>query len=248
MNFKLFPYQHNEIISMYNGELIINFFIILVIENSNSHNVLSYTPRAVIRKPAPEFSGAVWYNGEIKKVNLSDFKGKWVVLFFYPLDFTFACPTEICNFSDSFDIFQQNNTELIGCSVDSVFSHREWALKQRKQEGLASCKLPLLSDINHQISKDYGVLIDYGDDKCVAFRGTSIIDNNGILRHYSLYDLSAGRNVDEFLRLVQAYQFSNKYGEVCPAKLRPGGKTLVPKPNSSKFEEYWQEELSTKDA
>jgi alkyl hydroperoxide reductase subunit AhpC len=217
-------------------------------DNTSSQNVLSYTPRAVIRKPAPEFSGDVWHNGQLKRVSLSELKGKWVVLFFYPLDFTFVCPTEICNFSDSFDNFQQNNTELIGCSVDSVFSHREWALKPRKQGGLAPCKLPLLSDITHQISKDYGVLIDEGADKGVAFRGTFIIDNNGILRHYSVNDLSAGRNVDEVLRLVQAYQFSDKYGEVCPAKWRPGGKTLVPEPNSSKTEQYWQEELSKNDA
>jgi alkyl hydroperoxide reductase subunit AhpC len=217
-------------------------------ENQNSQNSLSYTPRAIIRKPAPEFSGNVWHNDKIEKVNLSDYKGKWVVLFFYPLDFTFVCPTEICNFSDSYDLFQQNNVELIGCSVDSVFSHKEWALKPRKTGGLSPCKLPLLSDITQKISKDYGVLIDSGNDEGVAFRGTFIIDNNGILRHYSVNDLSAGRNVDEVLRLVQAYQFADKYGEVCPAKWRPGGKTLVTNPNDPKTQQYWQEELSKTDA
>lgn len=217
-------------------------------ENTNSQNTLSYTPRAIIRKPAPEFSGNVWHNDQIKKIKLSDYKGKWVVLFFYPLDFTFVCPTEICNFSDSYDTFQQNNTELIGCSTDSVFSHKEWALKPRRNGGLSPCKLPLLADITQKISKDYGVLIDSGDDEGVAFRGTFIIDNNGILRHYSVNDLSAGRNVDEVLRLVQAYQFADKYGEVCPSKWRPGGKTLVTNPNDPKTQEYWQEELAKTDA
>jgi alkyl hydroperoxide reductase subunit AhpC len=217
-------------------------------ETTNSQNVLSYTPRAIIRKPAPEFSGSVWHKGEIKKINLSDYKGKWVVLFFYPLDFTFVCPTEICNFSDSYGLFQENNTEIIGCSIDSVFSHREWALKPRKQGGLSPCDLPLLSDVTHQIAKDYGVLIDSGDDHGVAFRGTFIIDNMGILRHYSVNDLGAGRNVDEVLRLVQAYQFGDKHGEVCPAKWRPGGKTLITNTNDPKTQSYWQDELAKNDA
>jgi alkyl hydroperoxide reductase subunit AhpC len=210
----------------------------------SSSSVISYTPKAYVRKPAPEFSGKVWYKDAFKSVKLSDYKGKWVVLFFYPLDFTFVCPTEICNFSDSYEKFQSANTELIGCSTDSVFSHREWAMKPRKEGGLSPCNVPLLSDSTHDISKDYGVYIDSGDDRGVAFRGTFIIDPNGILRHLSVNDLSAGRNVDEVLRLVQAYQFADKYGEVCPSKWRPGGKTMVPNPTDSKTKNYFEEELT----
>ena len=207
-------------------------------------NTLNYTARAFVRKPAPEFKGTVWSDGAFKEIKLSDYKGKWVVLFFYPLDFTFVCPTEICNFSDACEKFNNINCELIGCSVDSKFSHREWALKERKQGGLSPCNLPLLSDITKNISKDYGVLIDEGEDEGLAFRGTFIIDPTGILRQASINDLPVGRNVDEVLRLLQAFQFTDKHGEVCPAKWKPGKKTMVTDPNDPKLKAFWEEELT----
>ena len=209
-----------------------------------SSNNLSYTPRAYVRFLAPEFQGQVWHNGSFQKVSLSDFKGKYVVLFFYPLDFTFVCPTEICNFSDAYPRFQELNCEVIGCSTDSVFSHREWALKDRKLGGLSPCQLPLLSDVTKDISKNYGVLIDGGDDRGVAFRGTFIIDDKGVLRHSTVSDLPVGRNVDEVLRLVQAFQFTDKHGEVCPAKWKPGKKTMVTDPTSTKTREFFEQELT----
>jgi alkyl hydroperoxide reductase subunit AhpC len=209
-----------------------------------SKNILSYTPKAYVRHPAPEFNGTVWHKDGFKQVKLSDYKGKYVVLFFYPLDFTFVCPTEICNFSDACEKFQENNCEIIGCSTDSAFSHREWALKARKQGGLAPCNLPLLADLSHDISKDYGVLIDHGDDKGISFRGTFIIDDKGILRHSSINDLPVGRNVDETLRLVQAFQFTDKHGEVCPAKWKPGKKTMITDPSNPKLQQFWEEELT----
>lgn len=184
-------------------------------------NVISYTPKAYVRKPAPEFQGTLYLNDNFKEVKLSDYRGKWVVLFFYPLDFTFVCPTEICNFSDAAEKFQNLNTELIGCSTDSKFSHREWALKPRREGGLAPCNVPLLSDITKQISKDYGCYIDHGEDNGVAFRATYVIDPEGILRHSSINDLPVGRSIDETLRLVQAFQFVAKHGEVCPANGSP---------------------------
>jgi alkyl hydroperoxide reductase subunit AhpC len=211
---------------------------------STNKSLLSYTPKAYVRLGAPEFSGAVWQGDAIKNVKLSDYKGKYVVLFFYPLDFTFVCPTEICNFSDAYDKFQGINCEVIGCSTDSIFSHREWALKPRKEGGLAPCSLPLLSDLSHDISKDYGVLIDSGNDKGISFRGTFIIDDKGVLRHSSINDLPVGRNVDEVLRLVQAFQFTDKHGEVCPAKWKPGKKTMITDPNNEKTKKYWEEELT----
>jgi alkyl hydroperoxide reductase subunit AhpC len=206
--------------------------------------LLSYCPKAYVGKPAPEFKGTAWVDGKFIELKLSELKGKWVVLFFYPLDFTFVCPTEICNFSDSHDAFQNINTVLIGCSVDSHFSHREWALKERKLGGLKPCNIPLLSDITHQISQDYGVLIDDGPNKGVAFRGAFIIDPQGTLRQYSVNDLPVGRSVDEVLRLVQAFQFTDKHGEVCPSKWKPGAKTMITNPDAPELKKYWEEELA----
>lgn len=206
---------------------------------------LSYAPKTIIGQPAPEFYGTVWNGKDFKDVKLSDYKGKYVVLFFYPMDFTFVCPTEICNFSDLADQFRGVNTEVIGCSVDSHFTHREYALKPRKEGGLAPLDIPLLSDKSHDISKDYGVLIDSGKEKGVDLRGTFIIDGNGILKHISINDLNVGRNVDEVLRLVKAFQFSEKHGDVCPSKWKPGGKTMAPN-DPEKLKTYWEEEHAQK--
>ena len=202
---------------------------------------LSYTPKAFIGKQAPEFVGEAWNGKDIKVTKLSEYFGKWVVLFFYPLDFTFVCPTEICNFSDAADTFKKINTEVIGCSIDSAFSHKEYALKPRKDGGLAPLSIPLLSDITHEISKDYGVYCDFGENKGLALRGTFIIDPKGIIRHISVNDLNVGRSIDEVIRLVQAFQYSEKYGEVCPSKWKPGAKAMnVTDPE--KLNSYWQEE------
>lgn len=204
---------------------------------------LTYTPKAFIGKLAPEFVGDVWNGKDIKKAKLSDYKGKWVILFFYPLDFTFVCPTEICNYSDSAEKFRSLNAEVIGCSIDSAHSHREYALKPRKIGGLAPLDIPLLSDVAHDISKDYGVYCDFGENKGLALRGTFIIDSNGILRHVSINDLNVGRNIDETIRLLQAFQHSEKYGDVCPSKWKPGAKTMKPD-DPEKLNAYWEEEHS----
>ena len=204
---------------------------------------LSYVPQAVIGKSAPQFEGLSWTGKEIKKIRLSDYLGKWLVLFFYPLDFTFVCPTEICNFSDASGKFRSLNAEVIGCSIDSVHTHREYAQKPRQQGGLAPLDIYLLSDVSHKISQDYGVSIDHGDDKGQALRGTFIIDDKGILRHVSVNDLNVGRSIDETLRLLQAFQFSAENGDVCPAKWKPGGKTMKPQ-DPEKLKEYWEAEHS----
>jgi alkyl hydroperoxide reductase subunit AhpC len=213
---------------------------------SSGSTGLTYTPKVSVRRAAPEFKGKVWHNDAFKEISLSSYKGKWVVLFFYPLDFTFVCPTEICNFSDAAEQFNKLDTEIIGVSGDSAFSHREWALKPRKEGGLSPCNLPLLSDYDHSISKDYGAYIDFGEDSGLSFRATYIIDPKGILRHYQINDLPVGRNVDEILRLVQAFQFTDKHGEVCPARWKPGKATMVTDPNSDKTKQYFAEEM-TKD-
>jgi len=192
------------------------------------HN-LQYT-KAVISKPAPIFEGTAVFNGEFQKVSLRDYVGKYVVFFFYPLDFTFVCPTEILAFSDRIKEFKSINTEVIAASVDSQFTHLAWIKTDRKAGGLGNINIPLLSDLNHKISKDYGV---YLDDLGHTLRGLFIIDDKGILRQITMNDLPVGRSVDETLRLVQAFQYTDTHGEVCPAGWKKGGPTIIPNPDDA---------------
>ncbi|XP_064416805.1 peroxiredoxin-2 [Latimeria chalumnae] len=180
---------------------------------------------ARIGKPAPEFQATAVVNGDFKEIKLSDYRGKYVVLFFYPLDFTFVCPTEIISFSEAAEKFQKNNCQIIGASVDSQFCHLAWINTPRKLGGLENLKIPLLADLSHSISKDYGVL---KEDEGIAYRGLFVIDNKGILRQITINDLPVGRSVDETFRLVQAFQFFDQHGEVCPANWKPGSLTIKP--------------------
>nr|ABV60347.1 putative peroxiredoxin [Lutzomyia longipalpis] len=193
------------------------------------HNL--HGTKAVISRPAPHFEGTAVVNGEFTQLSLADFKGKYVVFFFYPLDFTFVCPTEILAFSDRVEEFRKINTEVIACSVDSHFTHLAWINTPRKEGGLGKIKIPLLSDLSHKISKDYGV---YLEDLGHTLRGLFIIDHRGILRQITMNDLPVGRSVDETLRLVQAFQYTDSHGEVCPAGWKPGGDTIVPNPKEKK--------------
>lgn len=170
----------------------------------------SHAIRAAIGKAAPFFKANSWVSAtnEFREISLNDYKAKWVLLFFYPLDFTFVCPTEIVEFSNQARHFRENNCEVIGCSIDSHFVHRKWTLEPRTAGGLGPIDIPLLADINKQIAQDYGVLNDAG----LALRGTFLIDNNQILRHSSVNDLGVGRNVSEFLRLLQAFQYNAQHG------------------------------------
>nr|XP_020644835.1 peroxiredoxin-4 [Pogona vitticeps] len=180
-----------------------------------------------ISKPAPDWEGTAVINGEFKELKLTDYDGKYVVFFFYPLDFTFVCPTEIIAFSDRIEEFKAIGAEVVACSVDSQFTHLAWINTPRKQGGLGPVKIPLLSDLTHQISKDYGV---YLEDQGHALRGLFIIDDKKILRQITMNDLPVGRSVDETLRLVQAFQYTDKHGEVCPAGWKPGSETIIPDP------------------
>ncbi|XP_071953917.1 peroxiredoxin-1-like [Antedon mediterranea] len=184
-----------------------------------------------ITKPAPNFSGTAVVNGDFSEINLSKYKGKYLVFFFYPLDFTFVCPTELIAFSDRVNEFKDINCEVIACSCDSHFSHLAWVNTPRKEGGLGKMKIPLLADKNCKIAKDYGVYIE---DDGVSFRGLFIIDDKGILRQITINDLPVGRSVDETLRLVKAFQYTDEHGEVCPANWRPGDDTIKPTVNQSK--------------
>jgi alkyl hydroperoxide reductase subunit AhpC len=184
-----------------------------------------------IAGPAPNFSGTAVVNGEFKEISLSDYKGKYLVIFFYPLDFTFVCPTEIIAFSDRAEEFRSINTEVVACSCDSQFSHLAWINTPRKQGGLGNMNIPLLADKTCDIARRYGVL---KEDAGIPFRGLFIIDDKGTLRQVTVNDLPVGRSVDETLRLVQAFQYTDKHGEVCPAGWKPGADTMKPDPKGSK--------------
>jgi peroxiredoxin 2/4 len=165
---------------------------------------------------APDFTAQAYTQGEIKELTLSQYTkaGKWVVLFFYPLDFTFVCPTEIQGFEAHLSAFEAANIQVLGASVDSAYSHQAWC-----EGSLGKLNFPLVSDITHRISRDYGVL---NEEKGISYRGAFIIDPQGNLRSYVVNDLSVGRSVDELLRTVQAFQT----GGLCPVNWKPGQATL----------------------
>jgi len=188
-----------------------------------------WSPR--VQHPAPDFKGQAVVDGQFKEVSLADYKGKYLVLFFYPLDFTFVCPTEIIAFSEAMDKFSELNTAVVGVSTDSHFSHLAWINTPRKQGGLGGLKYPLLSDFNKNISRDYGVLVE---EAGLALRGLFLIDPEGTLRQMTVNDLPVGRSVEETLRLVKAFQFVEKHGEVCPANWQPDSDTIKPDPEGSK--------------
>lgn len=180
---------------------------------------------ARVTEPAPDFRGTAVVDGGFKEISLSDYTGKYLVVFFYPLDFTFVCPTEITAFSDKASEFETMDTSLIAVSTDSHFSHLAWTNTPRNKGGLGKVDIPLLSDFCKNISRDYGVLLENAG---IALRGLFIIDGKGIVRHSSVNDIPVGRSVEETLRLVQAFQFTDRHGEVCPASWTPGEKTIKP--------------------
>ncbi|GLV32801.1 Peroxiredoxin 3 [Carabus blaptoides fortunei] len=193
------------------------------------------TIRPQVQKPAPDFKGTAVINEQFKEIKLSDYKGKYLVLVFYPLDFTFVCPTELVAYDDKIEEFKQLNTEVIGISIDSHFSHLAWMNTKRSEGGLGKLRYPLLSDINKNIARSYDVLLE---NEGIALRGLFIIDPQGVLRIMSINDLPVGRSVDETLRTIKALQFVEKHGEVCPANWQPKSKTIKPDPVGSK--EYFK--------
>ncbi len=187
---------------------------------------------SLVGKPAPEFkSQAVMPDGSFQEIALSEYKDKnYVLLFFYPLDFTFVCPTEIIAFSDKVEEFQRRGVQVLSCSVDSHFTHLAWKNVPRTEGGLGDIGYPMLADLNKKIAADYGVLLDAG----IALRGLFLIDKSGTVQHAVVNNLPLGRNVDEALRMVDALQFHEKNGEVCPANWTEGDKGMKPDPKGSK--------------
>ncbi len=172
----------------------------------------------MIGQPAPHFScQAVVDGGDFKEINLSDYKGKWVVLFFYPLDFTFVCPTEITQFRDRLPDFKEAGAVVLGCSIDSVHSHKRWV-----KDDLGNLGYPLLGDVTKQIARDYGVLLQ---DKGIATRGTFIVDPEGVVQYMGIHNLNVGRDAGEILRVLTAL----KTGELCGAGWKKGESYVKPK-------------------
>jgi peroxiredoxin (alkyl hydroperoxide reductase subunit C) len=192
-----------------------------------------------VQREAPHFKAGAVKGREFIDVELSQYRGKYVVLFFYPLDFTFVCPTEIIAFDQKLEEFHKRNTEVLAVSVDSVFSHLAWQKTPRDKGGLGDVRYPLIADITKQISRDYGVLVEEGADAGVALRGLFLIDKQGVVRHVTINDLPLGRSVDEILRLIDALQYVEKHGEVCPANWHEGGATIKPDPEGS--QKYFSE-------
>jgi len=186
----------------------------------------------LVTQQAPDFTAtAVMPDGQFKEdFKLSDYRGKHVLLFFWPLDFTFVCPTEIIAFSDREKDFAALGVQLIGISIDSHFTHLAWTNTPRDQGGIGKTSYPLVADLNKQISREYDVLLDAG----IALRGLFLIDKDGIVRHQVVNDLPLGRSVDEALRMVQALQYFEKNGEVCPANWQEGSRTIKADVDASK--------------
>ncbi|KAH3743802.1 2-cys peroxiredoxin [Pelomyxa schiedti] len=189
---------------------------------------------SLINKPAPSWSKQAVIDGAIRTLTSAEYNGKWLVLFFYPLDFTFVCPTEIIAFSESVAQFKAINCEVVACSIDSQFTHLAWINTARRDGGLGPMHIPIVADLDKKMSADYGVLVTEGPNAGVALRGLFIIDPRGNIRQITVNDLPVGRSVDETLRLVKAFQFVEEHGDVCPANWHPGARAIKPSPTGIK--------------
>ena len=192
-----------------------------------------------VRDAAPDFTARAIIDGTIQDLSLKNYRGKWVILLFYPMDFTFVCPTELIELHDHASIFAELHTVVLGISVDSVYAHDAWSRQSRKEGGIGKVAYPLVSDIKKTISKTYQVLIE---DEGIALRGTFLIDPKGVLRQMSINDLPVGRNVDEFVRMIKAFQFVDTHGTVCPSRWKgPESSTITPDPVGKKH--YFETEF-----
>jgi len=203
------------------------------VDDDAVQNVKAASTTPMVTQPAPDFTAqAVMPDNTFGELTLSKYRGKYVLFFFYPLDFTFVCPSEIIAFDKELDKFKQRDCEVIGCSVDSHFTHLAWKNTPRDQGGIGNVQYPIVSDLDKKISTDYGVLLPNG----VALRGLFLIDKEGALRHMLVNDLPLGRSVAEALRMLDALQYTEKHGEVCPANWQEGAEAM--KPSSEGVAEY----------
>lgn len=189
----------------------------------------------LVGKPAPDFKAkAIVGNRIVEDFSLIHFIGKYVVFFFYPLDFTFVCPTELHAYQDSLEEYEKRGAQVVGCSVDSCYTHLAWLNTCRSKGGIQGVDYPLVADLNKTIARDYDVLDPH---EGIAYRGLFLIDKEGIVRHQLVNDLPLGRSVDESLRILDALIYFEKHGEVCPANWQHGKKSL--KPTQEGLEHYF---------
>ena len=176
-----------------------------------------------INGPAPDFKLEAYHDGDVIKTSLSDYKGKWVILFFYPADFTFVCPTELGDLADNYEQFKAAGAEILSASTDTYYVHKAW---HDSSDTIKKVKFPMLADPTGKLSRDYGVYIE---EEGLALRGTFILNPEGILKAYEIHDNSIGRSTDELIRKLHAAKFVAEHGnEVCPMNWKPGGETLKP--------------------
>ncbi len=189
----------------------------------------------LVGKSAPDFKAKAVVNGQIvNDFSLLHFRGQNIVLFFYPLDFTFVCPTELHAFQEKLEEFEKRNAQVIGCSIDSCYTHLAWLNTPKNKGGIEGVDYPLISDINKTIAKDYDVLMH---QEGIAYRGLFLIDKEGIVRHQVVNDLPLGRSVDEAIRILDALIYFENHGEVCPANWQQGQKAF--KPSYEGLEDYF---------
>jgi peroxiredoxin (alkyl hydroperoxide reductase subunit C) len=188
---------------------------------------------SLVGRPAPDFELEGYFNGQFSQYKLSDYRKKWVLLLFYPLDFTFVCPTEVLNFSAAAEKFSGLNCQIFGISVDSVYVHKAWVDTKREDGGLGgSLNYPLLSDLNKVTARDYGILME---DKGVALRGLFLVNPEGVIMHSTINSLSVGRSVTEAMRVMKAFQFVSLHeGQVCPADWEDGKDSMTANPDGMK--------------
>jgi peroxiredoxin (alkyl hydroperoxide reductase subunit C) len=189
----------------------------------------------LVGKKAPEFKAKAVTKGQTHDLSLKDFEGKYVIFFFYPLDFTFVCPTELHAFQEKLSEFQKRDAVVVGCSIDSPFSHAAWLNTCKTKGGIQGVTYPIVSDIHKSISRSYEVL---KEEDGIAYRGLFLIDQKGVVRHQLVNDLPLGRSVDEAIRMLDALIFHEKNGEVCPANWKEGAKAM--KPNDQGLAEYFR--------
>lgn len=189
---------------------------------------------ALVGKKAPHFTAKAVTKDKTFDFSLSDYAGQYIIFFFYPLDFTFVCPTELHAFQERIKEFEKRNTQVVGCSVDPCSSHASWFLTPKTKGGIQGVTYPLVSDVDRSVCRAFDVL---KEDEGVAYRGLFLIDRNGIIRHQLVNDLPLGRSIDEVFRLLDALIFHEQNGEVCPANWKMGSKSM--KPNQKGLAEYF---------
>ena len=221
--------------------LILSIIPAILTDDKDITTYKYHTHTCLPRQKAPFFQATAVLDGKFVKVSSSDYIQKYLVVLFYPFDFTYVCPTELISFSDSLERFKAINSDVIAISTDSHFTHLAWTKTPRNQGGVGNLRIPLLADISKKISKSYGVLVEDELDELygAALRGLYIIDGKGVIRSLQINDAPVGRSVEETLRLIQAFQYTEVHGEVCPANWKPGDKTI--KPDQDEKMEYFRD-------